>query len=272
MPLRIGRGSGVAVVEMHGVIGSQVRASAYSRIFEGVARSKSYKALLLDIDSPGGSAAASEPCTGASSAWPRSSPSMPMSGGWELPAVTPLLRASRGSPCKGHGRLHRRDLLAAVLSSCWDGPGRVLRLQRRKVQGHDGFWRSPTAEESEKLQELIDEIYDNFVADCIQGRSLPEESVRELATGEVMTAQRAIGAGLVDQIGDFTDALNAAAVAGLTRPRARILQPRRTLSQSYLPDIRPVGVPGWAVGRAAEDLNGGIYYLDPPTSPLAGEG
>ena len=49
MPLRIGRGSGVAVVEMHGVIGSHIRPAAYSRIFETVARSKSYRALLLDL-------------------------------------------------------------------------------------------------------------------------------------------------------------------------------------------------------------------------------
>ena len=60
MPLRIGRGSGVAVVELHGVIGSQIKSLAYSRIFDNVARNKSYRALLLDIDSPGGSASASE--------------------------------------------------------------------------------------------------------------------------------------------------------------------------------------------------------------------
>ena len=60
MPFGIGRGSNVAVVEMHGVIGSQIRSTAYSRVFESVAKNKSYRALLLDIDSPGGSAAASE--------------------------------------------------------------------------------------------------------------------------------------------------------------------------------------------------------------------
>ena len=36
MPLGIGRGSGVAVVEMHGVIGTQIRAAPYARIFENV--------------------------------------------------------------------------------------------------------------------------------------------------------------------------------------------------------------------------------------------
>ena len=79
-----------------------------------------------------------------------------------------------------------------------------------------------------------------------------------------MTAQRAIGAGLVDQIGDFTDALNAAAVAGRTRPRARILQPRRTLSQKLFgrTSAQSASLVGLSDGLQ-RILNGGIYYLDP---------
>ena len=60
MPLGFGRGSGVAVLELHGVIGTQMRIPAYSRILENVAKNKRYRALLVDIDSPGGSAAGSE--------------------------------------------------------------------------------------------------------------------------------------------------------------------------------------------------------------------
>ncbi|GIS96138.1 MAG: hypothetical protein CM1200mP22_33750 [Dehalococcoidia bacterium] len=41
------------------------------------------------------------------------------------------------------------------------------------------------------------------------GRSLEESKVREVATGEVLTAQRGIDVGLVDEIGDFKDALEA---------------------------------------------------------------
>ena len=100
-----------------------------------------------------------------------------------------------------------------------------------KYKDMTGFWRSPTAEESEKLQGLITEIYDNFVQVVVKGRSLPEEAVRELATGEVLTGQKGIETGLVDHIGDFTDALNAAAEAGKARPRPKFLQPRRSLSQ-----------------------------------------
>ena len=134
-----------------------------------------------------------------------------------------------------------------------------------KYKDMGGFWRSPTAEESEKFQGLIDDVYDNFVQVVARGRSLPEETVRELATGELMTAQRAIGSGLVDQIGDYADALYAAASAGRTRPRARVLQPRRTLSQKLFggrASAQSSAVNGLADG-VQRLLSGGIYYIDP---------
>jgi len=61
---------------------------------------------------------------------------------------------------------------------------------------------------------LINEIFDNFVAVVAEGRSLGEAKVREIATGEIMTAPKGIGQGLVDEIGDFKDALEADAEAG----------------------------------------------------------
>jgi len=61
---------------------------------------------------------------------------------------------------------------------------------------------------------LINEIFDNFVAVVAEGRSLGEAKVREIATGEIMTAPKGIGQGLVDEIRDIKDALEAAAEAG----------------------------------------------------------
>ena len=60
MTLPFRRRPGVAVVEIHGVIGNQVRTTVYERLFDSIAQSKRYRALLLDIDSPGGSASGSE--------------------------------------------------------------------------------------------------------------------------------------------------------------------------------------------------------------------
>ncbi len=266
MPFGVRRGSGVAVVEMHGVIGSQVRASAYSRIFEGVARSKSYKALLLDIDSPGGSASASEALHRSIERVAEVKPvyayvrGMGASGGYYLCCAASRVFALPTAMVGSIGVIFLRPVLEQLLGRA----GIEFSIFKGgKYKDMTGFWRSPTAEESEKLQALIDEIYDNFVQVVSKGRSLPEEAVRELATGEVMTAQRAIGAGLVDQIGDFTDALNAVAVAGGTRPRPRILQPRRTLSQRLFGrgSAQSASLLGLSDGLQ-RILNGGIYYMD----------
>ena len=60
MPLFLKRRAGVAVVEIEGVIGARVRVPVYTRLFDSIAQSTRYRALLLDIDSPGGSASGSE--------------------------------------------------------------------------------------------------------------------------------------------------------------------------------------------------------------------
>ena len=60
MALGLGKRPGVAVVEIHGIIGGRVRVPVYERLLDSIARSHRYRAVLLDIDSPGGSATGSE--------------------------------------------------------------------------------------------------------------------------------------------------------------------------------------------------------------------
>ena len=267
MPLGIGRGSGVAVVEMHGVIGSQIRAAAYGRIFENVARSKSYRALLLDIDSPGGSASASESLHRSLERVAESKPVLAYvrgigaSGGYYLCCAASQVFALPTALVGSIGVIYLRPVLEQLLGRA----GIEFSIFKGgKYKDMTGFWRSPTAEESERFQGLIEEIYGNFIQVVVKGRSLPEETVRELATGEVMTGQRAIETGLIDHIGDFTDALQAAAEAGHTRPRARLLQPRRSLSQRLMgrSSTETAAMAGLA-GGLQRMLTGGVYYLDP---------
>ena len=267
MPLGIGRGSGVAVVEIHGIIGNQVRSSTYSRLFETVARNKSYRALLLDIDSPGGSATSSEALYRSIQRVAENKPviayvrGLGASGGYYLCCAASQVYALPTTLVGSIGVIYLRPVLEQLL-------GRMgvefSIFKGGKYKDMTGFWRSTTPEESEKMQGLIDEIYENFVAVVAEGRSLPVETVRELATGELMTAQRATEAGLVDHIGDYTDALNAAAEVGRTRPRAKLLQPRRSLSQKLLgrSSMESGAMAGVSAGLQ-RIMNGGIYYLDP---------
>ncbi len=267
MPFGIGRGAGVAVVELHGVIGNQIRPSAYSHIFETVAKSKSYRALLLDIDSPGGSASASEALHRSIERVAEAKPVLAYvrgigaSGGYYLCCAASQVFTLPTALVGSIGVLYLRPVLEQLLGRA----GVEFSIFKGgKYKDMTGFWRSPTSEEAERLQGLIDEIYDNFVQVVAKGRSMTEEAVRELATGEVMTGQRGIEVGLVDKIGDYEDALQAAAEAGNIKPRAKLLQPRRSLSQ------RLMGRPSMGADSMAELaavmqrlMGGGIYYLDP---------
>ena len=206
MPFGFGRRSGVAVVEIHGVIGNQVRIPAYSRIFESAARNKSVRAMLLDIDSPGGSAAGSEVLFRGIRRVAEVKPvyayvsGLGASGGYYLACAASKVYALPTALVGSIGVIYLRPVLEQLLSKIGV---KFSVFKSGEFKDMTGFWRSPTDQESVKFQELINEVYDNFVAVVADGRSLEETKVREMATGEIMTAQRGIGLGLVDQIGDF---------------------------------------------------------------------
>ncbi len=63
--------------------------------------------------------------------------------------------------------------------------------------------RERTPEEEEILQELISQDYDQFVEVIVEGREMPEETVRELADGRIYSGRQAESLGLVDDLGDL---------------------------------------------------------------------
>lgn len=75
-------------------------------------------------------------------------------------------------------------------------------------------YRSLTPEETAMLQAELDAIYEEFIADVAEGRGLPEEKVREMATGWVWLGNEALEMGLIDSIGNYNDAIARAAELG----------------------------------------------------------
>lgn len=69
--------------------------------------------------------------------------------------------------------------------------------------------REMTAEEQTIMQSIIDEMYDDFVQVIVDGRNLDEAKVREIGDGRIYTGRQAQEVGLVDQIGDLDDTIDA---------------------------------------------------------------
>lgn len=70
--------------------------------------------------------------------------------------------------------------------------------------------RPMTPEEREILQNIVDEIYDQFVYTVSAGRHMETSKVRAIADGRIYTGRQAKNIGLVDELGDYYDALAAA--------------------------------------------------------------
>ena len=274
MAIFSGRRSGVAVVEVHGVIGTRVRDSVYSRLFDSIGRNKRYGALLLDIDSPGGSATSSDLLYHSLTRVAETKPvvayvrGLGASGGYYLCCAASRVVALPTAMVGSIGVIHLRPILEQLLGKLGI---EFSVFKEGRLKDMSGFWRSPTPEEGDKFQSLIAEMYDTFVSVVAQGRSMEQEKVRELATGEVYTARRGHELGLIDELGDFHRALELAAELGNVRPRPRWVRPRRSLSERLTgrDSAQQAGL-GLLVTDAHRLLTGGIYFLEP--SHLLGGG
>ncbi len=76
--------------------------------------------------------------------------------------------------------------------------------------------RPMTPRERQIIQSVIDDVYMQFVEDVAKGRGMEVAKVKQLANGSVFSGRQALGLGLVDKIGTFTDAVTVAAeLAGI---------------------------------------------------------
>jgi len=124
--------------------------------------------------------------------------------------------------------------------------------------------RPMTDEERAMLQAVLMEMYDRFVDVVAKGRGMDEKKVREIADGRIYSAGQAKANGLVDQLGQFEDAIDQAKkLAGVAD--ARVIQYQRppTLADVLRGDVKSAS-PEAAVAASIERIAGrrdGFYYL-----------
>jgi protease IV len=229
-PLTGGR---VAVLRLYGPIQGGGRTAEWIETARRLRESKRVPAVVVDIDSGGGSATASDDLFLALQ---------------RLAARKPVVAAIRGTGASGaylaalaaHRVVANPTAIVGSIGVIAVGPT-VPRLLDRlgvgvtehragRLKGMGAPWREPTDEESANEQALVDDLYTAFVRRVATGRGLPEERVRELATGEVWLGTRALELGLVDEVGDLERAVEIAAErAGVGGARSVVVRLRRPL-------------------------------------------
>jgi len=237
MGLRIAQRGRIAIVELFGTVGIALRSNEYVPIFEALQRSKAIKAVVLDIDSPGGEA--------STSAYLRLAVS-------KLTAEKPVITFVRGTCASGAyliGCVARRivampyALIGSIgMISFWPVVSELMERLGVRVEVSKGgrlkdmyaFWRPPTDEEREKAQALVNAFYDDFVQTVAEARGLGLETVQALATGEVFWAKQALELGLVDELGDQERAIELAMELGQVPRRLIYVRPKRPRWRRWL--------------------------------------
>jgi protease-4 len=106
--------------------------------------------------------------------------------------------------------------------------------------------RTPELEERERkiLQSLVDEMFSRFKEIVKQGRpKLDDEKLAAVTTGQIFTAEQARAAGLVDRVGFIEDAVDRAVeLAGLTKDSARVV--KYTKPKGLLDELLGGSAPG----------------------------
>ena len=265
MPLFKKRRTGIAVVEMHGVIGAAIREPEYSRILERIANNRGIGALVLDIDSPGGSATASDLLYESVRRVALRKPvvayirGLGASGGYYIACGADTIMASRAALVGSIGVIYMRPIVQQLLNKLGV---EISIFKGGRLKDMSAFWRHPTDEEADKFQGLITQMYALFVSVVAESRKLEPEDALELATGELYTARAAQDQKLIDRQGNFDDAVTEAMRLSGARRKIRRFRPKRPFFERLTP-LRGTNAQWRALSGVAAMAAGGLYFLEP---------
>jgi protease-4 len=195
----------------------QIASRPLTAALRALAADDDVKAVVLRIDSPGGSALASEQIWHAVDALKQKKPvivsmaGVAASGGYYIACGATKIYADRttltGSIGVVGGKLAIADALAGIgVRTFPRGRGK-----RALLFASLGAWSD---DERAAVQQLMQGTYDTFVGRVASGRSRPRTAIEPLAQGRVWTGEAAVRSGLIDEIGGLTEALAEARKLG----------------------------------------------------------
>lgn len=99
-------------------------------------------------------------------------------------------------------------------------------------------FRPLTKTEEALMQNMVENVYSTFVSHVAEGRNLTYEQVDAIGQGRVWTGQNALELGLVDVLGDLNDAIEIAAnMAGIENYRITNLPAQKDPFESFMKDF-----------------------------------
>ena len=210
-----GNAGNVAMIKVEGPImvssdspfSEQASSSDIIGFIEDADNNPAINAIIIDVNSPGGSAVASDEIASAIKKANKTTVSVirevGASGGYWVASAADHVIANRMSVTGSIG----------VLGSYLEFSGFLDRYNvtyQRLVSGKYKDIGTPlkelTGEERSLIQDVLDEIHEDFILAVSENRNLNPEDVRKIADGMLFTGKRAKDLGLVDELGGIEEA------------------------------------------------------------------
>jgi protease-4 len=229
-PGRFSFGDKIAVVEIRGVI---TQSSGIIEEIHQYLEDEGVKAIILRIDSPGGGVGPSQEIhreilkIKSKKKVVTSMGSVAASGGYYIACASDLIVANPGTITGSIGVLMEFTNIEELFKKIGI-KGVVVKSGEHKDIGSP--FREMTPDEKKILQEVIDNVHQQFIKAVAEGRKLDRSKVTEIADGRILTGEQAKQLGLVDQIGNLQDAIDTTAKMVGIEGKPTILYPRRRFS------------------------------------------
>lgn len=258
----------MARIAIEGAISGSTRRRVLKALRE--VQEREFPALLLRIDSPGGTVGDSQEIHAAllrlrdkGCRVVASFGNISASGGVYVGVAAETIVANPGTITGSIGVILRGNNLSELLDKIGIRFETVKSGAYKDILSPD---RALSADERQLLQNLIDSSYNQFVAAVAEGRGLEPDAVKAFADGRVFSGAQAKDLGLVDELGDEELArVLAARLADLDEERCRPVtlgKPRKTLLQ---------GLPGSSLLSAVQqrltaelELSGQLLWMHRP--------
>jgi len=221
----------VAVISLSGPVqsgssglffgGSAISPKLVRNQLERAKKDISVKAIVLQVESPGGSVASCQEILNEIEAVKKpivvSFGDIAASGGYYISAKADKIVALPGTLTGSIGVISELPNLKGLFEKLG------IEMEVFTAGKHKDMYagtRELTPEEKVIMQEMTDQLYDQFIQVVAEGRSLSEAKVRELATGQLYTGVQAKELGLVDELGGLNTAIDlAASLANVKKPK-----------------------------------------------------
>lgn len=231
---------GIGLVEVKGMILDSRETVRQLRHF---LKKDDIKAVVLRVDSPGGVVAPSQEIYeevrkfAAKKKIVVSMGSLAASGGYYISAPATLIYANPGTITASIGVIIKLSNIEALMDKIGI-KSTVIKTGKFKDSGSPV--RELTEEDRAMFQSVIDSTHNQFIKAVASGRKLPEDEVRKIADGRVLSGEQALALKLVDRLGTQQDAIEEAGrLAGIKGEPEVILPPKKKIN--YL-DILSGGV------------------------------